>query len=531
MRLLPVGEMATTTGTYAAAHPHHYAWWFPGSPVRVHLDLHLVEGLQKRLRDIGHDTAEHGLLFGRVVDGATEIVEFRPAFDRNVPEMIVELSPDSARRLVGYYRSGDALVLNTEDLSLFKTFFGKPYQVFLVIQPNGFAPPNATFFFSQGNQKVSEFPFLEFPLDASLLATEERDRISRYRQANHQPAAEPLPPGPVQSRQPGRLFPRIALAIPAAAVLLLPALWFTSPPFRQRFTRLWSASQNTIRPPQSPPVAASPTSPQPGIGLQVKWQAGDLNLTWNHESPAILAATSGSISIADGSVKSSIALDAQQLRGESILYSPVSDQVLFQITLATPTGNATQAIQVIRAKQTPTYSVVTPTQPPPPDEHVPVTQPSRPFTLPPAAGSAASAPQPLRAPVFTPALSTGPEPANSAISASVAPPRPVPAAPVSPPAPVVVPEAYDPPVPLRKVAPVFPEELRPLITKPVAVSIRVSIDRNGRVVKAEALPRQSVHQLFIMSALHAAELWKFQPARRGGETVASDSVLRFAFAP
>jgi hypothetical protein len=76
--------------------------------------------------------------------------------------------------------------LNENDLFLFKTFFGKPYQVFLLIQPNAFAPPNATFFFSRGHRQISEFPFLEIPLDVALLATEEWDRISGCHQATGQ---------------------------------------------------------------------------------------------------------------------------------------------------------------------------------------------------------------------------------------------------------------------------------------------------------------------------------------------------------
>ena len=66
-------------------------------------------------------------------------------------------------------------------------------------------------------------------------------------------------------------------------------------------------------------------------------------------------------------------------------------------------------------------------------------------------------------------------------------------------------------------------------SKPTVVVIRVAIDKAGKVVKSEPLPQQNVHQLFIREALHAAELWRFQPARRGDEPVASESVVRFSF--
>ena len=177
------------TATTASTDSQHYIWWFPGSPVRVHLDLCVIDGLQERLRDRGVGIAEQGLLFGRVLAGAIEIFEYQPVSRRNVPETIAALPAESRERLlIGYYRSeqGDALRLNENDLSLFQAFFGKPYHVFLLIQPSAFAPPNATFFFSRGHRRISEFPFLEFPLDASLLATEEWDRISGYQQGSVQ---------------------------------------------------------------------------------------------------------------------------------------------------------------------------------------------------------------------------------------------------------------------------------------------------------------------------------------------------------
>jgi len=177
------------TGTSASTDPRHYIWWFPGSPVRVHVDLCVIEGLQERLRDSEPERVEHGLLFGQILQGAVEISEYQPVSNRSVPETIAALAAEPRKRLlIGYYRSehGEALRLNEDDLFLFKTFFGKPYQVFLLIQPNAFAPPNATFFFSRGHRQISEFPFLEFPLDVALLATEEWDRISGYQQATGQ---------------------------------------------------------------------------------------------------------------------------------------------------------------------------------------------------------------------------------------------------------------------------------------------------------------------------------------------------------
>jgi hypothetical protein len=174
------------TASCASTDLRHYIWWFPGSPVKVHVDLCVIEGLQERLRDPGRGIAEQGLLFGRVLEGAIEISEYQPVSSRSVAETIEALAAEPRKRLlIGYYRTEheEELRLNDSDVLLFKTFFGKPYHVFLLIQPHAFAPPNATFFLSRGDRKISEIPFLEFPLDVSLLATEEWGQISGCGQA------------------------------------------------------------------------------------------------------------------------------------------------------------------------------------------------------------------------------------------------------------------------------------------------------------------------------------------------------------
>src|ERR1700693_5491719 len=113
------------TGTApATTDTRHYIWWFPGSPVRVHVDLCVIEGLQERLRDPVRGRVEQGLLFGRVLQGAIEIFEYQPIFNRNVPKTIASRAAEPRKRLlIGYYRSehGEALRLNENDLFLFKT--------------------------------------------------------------------------------------------------------------------------------------------------------------------------------------------------------------------------------------------------------------------------------------------------------------------------------------------------------------------------------------------------------------------------
>jgi TonB family protein len=550
----------------------------------------VIEGLQARLRDsgrgiAGRGIAEQGLLFGRSLEGATEILDFQPASNRTVPEMMAALSTEPGKRVVvGYYRTehGEMLRLNEDDLALFQMFFGKPSHVFLMIQPNAFAPPNATFFFAQGDHKMSEFPFLEFPLDASLLATEERDRISRCQQATEQPTAAPsaTPAESGHVRAGGRDLLRVAAAI-LGAIFLLVLLWIGVPLLRERFSG--GSATAKVQPAAQP--AASPSSsyssarigPSAHIGLQARRQDRDLELTWDRDSPLIAAATSALVLIEDGAVKHKISLNAQQIRGESILYSPTSDQVLIQLTVTAPSGDATESVRVIQnqaiqnraiqnqAIQTRSATVSKPLRPDrsrpgdapephpaadlrqsaeprqSPSENIRLVQASKPFTAPPATKSAAlpTLNEPPTLP-GTPDHSASPA-AGLAVPHTLAPPRPI-ARPATPSTPVrdasndvpAPPEAsagttYHPPVPLTKVTPTFPPQLKSLVLKPTTVAVRVTIDKNGRVLKAEPLPQANIHKFFIVEAVHAAQLWKFQPARRGDDAVSSELVLQFAF--
>ena len=542
------------TESYASADPRHYVWWFPGSPIKVHLDLQVIEGLQTRLRGSGSQSGEQGLLIGRVLDGATEILEFRPALNRTVPEMIAELSAESGELLlVGYYRTehGDVLHLNEADLSLFERFFGKAYHVFLVIQPSAFAPPNATFFFCRGDHKMAEFPFLEFPLDASLLATEERDRISRCRQSAEQPPVTPvaLPAEPkLRNLRTGRklLLKLTSVGILVAGLTLI-ATWITTPSFRTRSSQAWSAlwGPSAVR-------SSSPSRSYPHIGLQARTQDRDLEVSWNRESPWITAATSGLISIEDGASKRQITLDSQQLRGERILYSPTSDQVLIQLTITTSGAVATESVRVLllqsgKAKttspevfQSSSTAVETRARP----QSTQLTQALKPFTGPSIPMSNASPAVPLlnepppqdlhsdtpASRFISPGLSQTPAPPQMPMGSalpSTQSPEPAPRLSIQEPTPAAT--TYYPPIPSTKVAPRFPPDLKALVFKPVTVAVRVSIDKSGKVLKAEPLLEGNIHQLFITEAVHAARLWTFQPAHRGKEAVPSESVLHFAF--
>src|SRR5690242_14173140 len=124
--------MATTLPLLEHAAPKHYVWWFPGAPIKIHISLGVVQRLSESFQN--SRVAHEGLLLGKPVNGVTEILDFLPAANRSVAELVTTndihqgtLSP------IGFYRtdSGATLRLNEADQSLAQKFFNKPHHVFL----------------------------------------------------------------------------------------------------------------------------------------------------------------------------------------------------------------------------------------------------------------------------------------------------------------------------------------------------------------------------------------------------------------
>jgi protein TonB len=257
----------------------------------------------------------------------------------------------------------------------------------------------------------------------------------------------------------------------------------------------------------------------------------------------IAAATSGVITIQDGKEKREILLAPAQIRGGSLLYSPTSDQIQMQLSVTTPANTVTESVMVVVPQNGSSHvyplassqsSSAAPADAP--AQKVEQAKASKPFVEPPATRTALPP-----APVLTDAPPSSPafHPATTGtpgIVAQVLPPLPPPVVKAPEPASAnpsqqlpskIVP--YQPAAVISKAAPSFPAELGSLAVQRKVIEVTVSIDKNGRVSKAEAVPQKNVNQFFINSALNAARLWKFRPAMRGDEPVASEMVLQFIF--
>jgi hypothetical protein len=548
-----------TAKTVVTAPPVHYLWWFPGSPVKVHLALSVVERLKRRLSDAGASNSE-GLLFGGTQDGATEILDFQPATNTSPASMVSGLTAERQRSLVGYYRTeeGEAFRLNAQDAALAKECFAKPYNVFLIVHLDKFGPPTATFFFHDRDCRMADFAFLEFPFDPSLLAAQQNDRIQRSQDAQ---SGDLLPgerslavtPAPVSAaagalrRMERRGFVKAAGWTCSLALVFAVGMYFSNGSLRDRYSYIWRAISNR---PSSPPsgkgsLSSDAQSPgRPSISLRAIRRNADLELTWNRDSDLIVAATSGTLWIQEGESTRQVSFDAAELRDGSLLYSPRTDQILMRLTVTTPTDTVTESVRVILpAVGEPQAFPIPPLKnpsgslaisPAPPHADLPI-KPTKAFTAPLLAKGTSSPASPIL---------QDPPAMNSGLSApadlpSAALPIALDRLPGSPPAPAARPShqllpspkvtTYEPPVAVVKTQPAFPPELRNLIGKRMVVEVKLTIDKNGKVFKAEAIPQGNISKYWLNSAVDAALTWKFKPARSNSEPVWSEAIVQFVF--
>ncbi|HWA86476.1 MAG TPA: energy transducer TonB [Opitutus sp.] len=84
----------------------------------------------------------------------------------------------------------------------------------------------------------------------------------------------------------------------------------------------------------------------------------------------------------------------------------------------------------------------------------------------------------------------------------------------------------EPPVPIRTVAPDYPQEMRSRGVSAI-VMVKCAIDAQGNV--DETIVSKSSNENFDNSALAAVKKWKFKPAREDGNPVAMTVTIPIKF--
>ena len=519
-----------------------YTWTFPGAPVRIHLHLNVVESLGREVRRAFESVPSHsveigGILYGTADFAANRIIEikdFEPFLCEYRSDHKFVLSDSDQRKLdrllgarradgpealsvVGYYRAhiGESLSLRQEDVAVAQAHFFDPANVFLLVKPSADGSASAGFFFWDNGRIDSEFSFLEFPFETRQLTglrvkpapratTQALSTTDPYPEpqtrTEHQPLAhstelrapfEDEAPQPPRGR-PNRRVWRAGLF--ALGMIALGAVGYQG-------YLAWAPHQSG--------TAASQSSDAPALALQVGRQGTDLRVSWNRNSPAIVQATDGVLSIRDGDAQQQeLHLDPDQLRHGSVTYTPANADVRFRLEVTAP-GNS---------KTSETVLALTAARPASPAS----SQPSAHGPSPQSDAAAATSPgpskdDPLRVTMLDP-------PARSSAGDAPAAPQPAPPGNSS--------LLYLAPRPVRQVQPSLPYAVRKLIAQQIEVPVKVWISNTGTVVKAEPLPTgQLVSSSLVSAAQRAAHRWRFAPAVQGTQTVPSEMILKFQYKP
>jgi len=87
------------------------------------------------------------------------------------------------------------------------------------------------------------------------------------------------------------------------------------------------------------------------------------------------------------------------------------------------------------------------------------------------------------------------------------------------------------PIPVHRVKPLVPRALIERFSEQFVVRLRVSVDANGRVLRAAPLVQDVAMRPIADLAVQAGLLWTFSPARHNGVPVPGDAIIEFHFMP
>lgn len=482
---------------------------------------------------------------------------------------------DPAVSLIGYFRSyiRDGLCLTDGDQALIRSEIRDPDALFLVIKPFEIGICMGGFFFWRDGGLQTDTSDLEVPLithsepivtapgldEPPVRSRDTQERIAEPFQSpvltNGEPdrcASEPgrrdtsvsqavarenaarVAQAELPDRPPVRPQATTSRKIPIAAALVAllliggSAAYFSWPVLR--------VHRQTVR--QN--ITGS------DIGLHASRTAhGQINLTWNRNSPILASADGATLLINDGSRTRKVELDSYQLRSVKFTYFANTADVRFRLEVHRPDGvvgfattssGATGSDQQASSAARPIHSLS--------EFHIDALP--RPIRF----GSGKTAPR-LMARHAAAAVPSARRPARTTFKL-----------PTPPPAPRVAPtplntggadlhtvgqvagriysglressahaNTYVAPVPVRKITPDLTASRPPVLDKVVRVAVRVEIDDLGRVVTADVDDPNSRNTVLAAAAVSAARMWLFNPAMRNGIAVPADHTIIFEFRP
>ncbi len=473
-----------------------YSEWNPeGAALSIHMHLDAVDGILRDLNDGPVSVEIGGLLLGRVKlsdkPGDKPAVwidryERIPCAHEYGPRFLLDASDHAALEraaadilaagevaVVGLYRSHlrDGFDLDEHDYELIRRYLS---DLILLIKPRSPSEVSARFYVhaEDGGARPAGDPF-----------------AFRGRVLN--------PPEPVVRERPRRLVPDFAPSIvespaetPLAEKATMPPLLFSprdrdvtedaAPAFGERLKKWlpllpalllaagaiwWFAQSSNHRVAPAAPVAASNQVARP-LGLAVEPMGSAWQVSWNPNATALHDAHSVQLFVRAGDDQNRIDLSPHDLSAGIYKYEPAGNDVTFRLEVVEGSGRVSaESFRFVRSDL----------------------------------------------PHDKPAV-----PARAPKAPAVAPATPV--------------HRIEPKV-IHRAPPVIASGVRPRLTTPVALDVRVQIDARGRVTSAAPVvkPHKGLETYLAGTAVKAARLWRFEPARENGKPVAGAQTLHFVF--
>jgi len=215
-------------------------------------------------------------------------------------------------------------------------------------------------------------------------------------------------------------------------------------------------------------ASAAPNEPARPLGLSVEPMGQEWRVSWNPNATALQDARSVQLFVREGDDQNRIELSPQALAAGIYQYRPTGNDVTFRLEVAEKSGPVSaESFRFVRSAATVGLPATTP-----------------PATTPPA---------------------TTPRAANVIRRTE--------------------------PKAIHRVPPTIAAGIRPRITGTIAIDVRVRIDAQGRVISATPVvnPQQGLATYLSKSAVQAARLWRFEPARENGKAVPGAQTIHFVF--
>jgi hypothetical protein len=420
-----------------------------------------------------------------------------------------------AAEILGYYRSHTrtGFGLEASDRELVSRILPGLSGLILLVKPtSALNRTGSYFFFQRGNLEMRrvgpEFPFAGStpggtpppsvvedeppppspvkapsprPVQSSFELAPEAARPTAGRTAKRESwlDAEPEPePEPAPDRERKRRK-SLQWEIAAAGVMIAAALGLLWWQYRGD-----SAEEDAVT---SRPAAARVVS----LGLAVQPGEGGWRITWDPNTGAARGSVRGALNITESESHERIPLNADQIQAGVANYRPIGDDITFRLELTGP-GNwlATETYRVLLKH--PEIATAAPLPR------------SRPSAMSPAV------PPPAAPPPAEPGAKTPETPAARSEGDSK--------------------EGYVEPEVVDRVSPAVPEGIRPRITSPQPIDVKVSIDREGHVTSATAVQHEEGLINYLGTrAVAAARQWTFKPATQHGRPISSSRTIHFVF--